>query len=183
MTSMMTFSKISIAITGIILATVIARIIGVLNNDYANLIISVGLAVQATMLIIFSIKYVIARYYRSKWVTIPRRTINDEYIKGDTDILPKSLSSTNPRNASVFSIYLEVKEFDEFPEFGIEKTKTSGKMTQDIGRHILNTNMGIKDGVFTFEADIIMSPNEVINFKFRKDTKVNIFSVKEIYIP
>lgn len=41
---MMTLSKISIAITGIILATGIANIIGVLNSEYADIIINIGLA-------------------------------------------------------------------------------------------------------------------------------------------
>lgn len=180
---MMIFSKISIAITGIILITGIVNIIGVLNSEYTNLIMNIGLALQITLLIIAGIIYVVARYYRSKWVTIPRYTISDKCVKGDTDIFSKSLSSTNPRKKSIFSIYMEIKEFDELPEFGIEKTKISGRMIQDINKHILNTNIGIQDGIFKFAADIIMSPNETINFKFRKDTKVDLFSVNEIYIP
>lgn len=180
---MMIFGKISIAITGVILLTGMARIIGLLNSEYTNLIISVCLAVQTAMLIIVCIMYVMARYYRSRCVTIPRYTINDKHVKGDTEIFPKSLSSTNPRKKSIFSIYVEVKEFDEIPEFGVEKTKISGRITQDVNRHILNTNIGIQDGIFKFGADIIMSPNEAINFKFRKDTKIDLFSVNEIYIP
>lgn len=180
---MMTISKISIVITGIILITGIARIIGILDDERTNLIINVGLAMQVAMLIIVGIMYAMARYYRSKYVTIPRYTINDKYVKGNTEILPGSLSSTNPRKKSIFSIYMEVKEFDEVPEFGIEKIKISGSITQDVNRHILNTKVGIEDGIFRFGTDIIMSPGETINFKFRQDTKIGLFSVKEIYIP
>lgn len=182
---MMILSKISIVIAGIILLTGIANVIGVLNDEYTNLIMNIGLAVQLTMLIILGIMYVMARHYRSRYVKIPRYIINDRYIKGDTEIFPKSLSSTNPRKESVFTIYMEVKvkEFDEIPEFGIEKTKISGIMIQDISKHIINTNAGIQDGIFKFGTDIIMSPNETINFKFRKDTKIDILSVNEIYIP
>lgn len=180
---MMIFSKISIAITGIVFITGVARIIGVLNDEYTNLIMNTCLTIQVILVIIVGIIYAMARYHRSRHVMIPRYTINDKYVKGNTEIFPESLLSTNPRKKSIFSIYVEVKEFDEIPEFGIEKTKISGNMIQDINRHVLRTNIGIQDGIFRFGADIIMSPNETVNFRFRKDTKIDLFSVNEIYIP
>jgi hypothetical protein len=181
---MFLFSKISLTIFFILTMTVIAEAFGVLSQRYANYILLVGTSIQMIMLIALVISLLIRKGELKRGVKIIRHKIEDKYIKGNTDLLPSFIGSTNPRKAAIFQIYIEAKDFKENPCFNMCKTVRGGpeKMI-DIKKHILRVNTSIVDDLFIFVADLIVRPDEKVNFKFENDINIKTFFIGELYIP
>lgn len=179
---MFIITKASLVSTLTLIIGIILGRFGILDEKYVNIIVDANIIVQSILLVIFTILLIHFRN-RPKGVKILRYQFENKLIKGDTDILSKPISSTNPRKFAIFKIYLEVKEFTEPPEFGIIKTCGHGKSISDIKKHLLNINSCIIEDTFIFYADVIVMPEEKVNFKFKKDTNVKSFLLSELYMP
>lgn len=182
---MITLTKIYLITLLIVISTGIAKFFNILDQKYGDYIIIIGLIALLFELIILLI-FVMSRYKTLKilknGVEIIRYRFDDKCIKGNTDILPKYITTTNPRKPSIFKIYVEVKDFKDYPDFGICKIG-SEKNSMEKEKHILGAGAGIIENLFIFHADIIVRPNERVNFKFTKDENVKTFFVGELYVP
>jgi len=183
---MFIFTKVSLTISFIMVITIIAEYFGILDKKYSTYIILIGFAIQIIILIIFIILLII-RYMMFKkldnGIKIIRHKFEDVCIKGQTDVLPKSINPTNPMKPSIFKIYIEVKDFKEPPDFGVIMSGKGRVNVSDMKKRMSNVATGIKDSLFIFHADIIVRPNENINFQFKTDANIKTFFVGEIYIP
>lgn len=182
---MFIFTKISLIMILIIMITFIAQDLGKVDIIYSTYIIFTCLVIQFIAAFVTIVIITLIRKKQPKnGIKIIRYRIEDRCIKGEEDILPEFITTTNPRKASIFKIYFGVKGFNKLPYFGIYKT---GKRDQDkmsnINEHIFNINVGIRDDLFIFHADVIVRPDEKINFKFKGDTNIEMFFVRELYIP
>lgn len=181
---MFTFTKISLVVAFIIIIAAIAQIMGKLDAIYTSYILLVGLATQVAILIVFVATILIRRNELKKGVKIIRYKYEDRYIKGEENVLPKFITTTNPRKASIFKIYFEIKDFKELPDFGIYKIgKGDPDKTSDVKKQVLNVNTGISNDLFIFHVDMLVRPDEKINFKFKNDANIKIFLLGELYIP
>lgn len=179
---MFIFTKISLVVTFIIIITATAQIMNKLDTIYTNYILLAGFVTQITILIVFVVTIFIRRNELKNGVKIIRYKYEDRYIKGEEDVLPEFITTTNPRNASIFKIYFEIKDFKELPDFGIYNIGKGSKMS-DVKKYVLNVNTGIKDNLFIFHVDMIVRPDEKINFKFKNDANIKTFFLGELYIP
>lgn len=179
---MFILTKISLAVTFIIIIAAVAQIVGKLDAIYVNYILLVGFVMQIVILIIFIVIILAKRNELKKGIKIIRYKYEDRYIKGEEDVLPEFVTTTNPRNASMFKIYFEIKDFKEPPDFSIYNIG-KGNNISDNKRHILNVNTGIRDDLFISHINMIVSPDEKINFKFKNDVNVKTFLLGELYIP
>ena len=183
---MYTIVKISLIVTLALLVSTVARISGILDDGYISIIMDVLLIIQAVILSLL-VAILIIKRQKMNGVKIVRYKFDNKFIKGNTDIIPECVSPTSPRKPALFKVFLEIdieniKNMEEPPEFGIFKIGT-GKAPQDIKNHIINANSGIIENSFIFDADIIVSPGEKINFRIKKDTIIKSFFLGEIYIP
>lgn len=178
-------TKISIIITFVLITNIIAESLGYIDTKISNYLVIIGLAIQTILLAIFSIIITMRKRQLKRTVKIPRYQFADKYIKGDTHILPKNISTTNPGKSSIFKIYFEIKDFkkDEPPDFCIYAMGKIPMEITDMKKHLADINIGIEDNLFIFNADIIVRPNQEINFMFKKDTNLKTFFVGEVYIP
>lgn len=178
-------TKVSILITLVLTMNLVAESLGFVEKKYSNYILIIGLAIQTILLAIFSIIIASRKRQLKRTVKIPRYRFEDRYIKGDTNILPKNISTTNPGKSSIFKIYFEIKDFkkDEPPDFCIFSMGKEPMEITDMKKHLADINIGIEDNLFIFNADIIVRPNQEINFAFKKDTNIKTFFVGEVYIP
>lgn len=179
---MFLFTKISLTVLFVLTMTMIAEAFGILSQRYGNYIFFVGISIQIIILIFLVTILLTKKNELKRGVKIIRHRIEDKYIKGDTDILPSFIGSTNPIKASIFKIFVEIKDFKDPPEFGMCKMGRNNTKI-DISKHILNVRAGIIEGSFIFDADIIVRPDEKVNFKFKNDTNIKLFLVGELYIP
>lgn len=115
-------------------------------------------------------------------VKIARYKIDNRLVKGDVDMLPIYVFSTNPRKLALFKVFIEIENVKEPPEFEMFKMSAE-KASQNITDHIVNINSGVIENSFIFDADIIVKPGEKINFRLKKDTIVKLFFLVEFYIP
>lgn len=181
---MFLFTKISLTVLFILTMIMVAEAFGILSQKYGSYIFFVGLSIQIIMLIALIVLLIIKKRELKRGVEIIRHRIDDKYIKGDTDILPSFIGPTNPRKASIFKIYLEAKDFKEDPGFSMCKMgKGSLEKMANIKKHVLYANTGIVDNLFVFTADIIVRPDEKINFKFKEDINIKMLFIGELYIP
>ncbi len=178
------FTKITLIIFIIVITSLIAEFVGILDVRYGSYILIAGILIQILLLAFLIIAIMNRKRELTKGIKIIRHKFEDKFIKGDTEILPKFMTSTNPRKSSIFKIFFQVKDFKEPPEFGILKMdKGNIKSDEDIKKHLLDVNAQIIEGSFIFDADIIVNPEEKINFKFKKDTNIKLFFIGELYLP
>lgn len=150
------------------------------DKKYTSFFIYTNTIVQALIIV----AYILLRINRPKDVKIIRHQFENKFIKGDMNIFPEYIFSTNPRNTTIFKIYCEVREFtkDGPSEFIFDIKGRQEQEIRDIKSHILNFKIGIEKDMLVYNGDIIVKPNEKINFKFRKDVNVKIFTLEEVYI-
>lgn len=173
--------KVSLIASLVLLLSTIARIFGILDKEYINIIMNIVLVIQAILLTMFII-IIIMKRRNMNGVKIIRYQIDNKLIKGNADILPEYMFPTNPRKLAFFKVFIEIEDVKEPPEFGILKMGTD-KTSHDIMDHVTNVNSGIMENSFIFDADIIVRPGEKINFRLKKDTIVKWFFLGEFYIP
>jgi hypothetical protein len=178
---MFILTKLSLIGNLIVLITFFAKIFGILEKRYADIIMIV-IAIMQVLLIVTLIIMVIMRIRKSKFIKIIRYRLHDTLVKGETDIIPENISPTHPKKATLFKIFLEIENISEVPEMGISKTNFE-RGVLDIKDYIINVNAGILDNSFIFDADIMVKPGEKINFQIKKDTFVKSFFLGEFYIP
>lgn len=53
----------------------------------------------------------------------------------------------------------------------------------DVKKQVLNVNTGISNDLFIFHVDMLVRPDEKINFKFKNDANIKTFLLGELYIP
>lgn len=179
---MFLFTKISLTIFLILMVVLVAEIFGILDRTYGNYIFIVGLSIQIIILIILLTTLLVRNNKLKRGVKIIRYKIMDKYIKGGTELIPEYITSTNPRKSSIFKIFVEAEDFKDPPDFGMCKMG-KGDINVDIKKHILGVRSGIIEKSFIFDADIIVGPDEKINFKFKDDINIKIFFIGELYIP
>ncbi len=180
---MFLFTKISLTVLFVLTMTMVAEAFGILSQRYGHYIFFVGISIQIIILIFLVTMLLMKKNELKRGVKIIRHRIEDKYIKGDTDVLPSFIGATNPIKASIFKIFVEIKDFKDPPEFGMCKIGRNNAKISDISKHILNVRTGIIEGSFIFDADIIVRPDEKINFKFKNDANIKLFLVGELYIP
>lgn len=180
---MFIFTKISLIIFSILTIDLIAEALGIIDPKHSNYVFIAGMIVQIMMFIFLIIIVLIKKRELKNGIKIIRHKIEDKLIKGGVEILPEFMIPTNPRKASVFKIFVEVRDFKEPPYFGILKMGRGNVAVNDIKKHLLGVRAGIIEGSFVFDADIIVRPDEKINFKFKDDTNVKMLFVGELYIP
>lgn len=161
----------------------VAEAFGILSRSYGVYIFFVGLSVQIILFIYLMTRLLMKKGELKRGVRIIRHKIEDKHIKGGTDILPSFIGATNPRKASIFKIFVEVIDFKNPPEFGVCKMGKGNMKVTDIKKHLLGVKVGVVQGSFIFDADIIVRPDEKINFKFKDDVNIKLFFVGELYIP
>lgn len=180
---MLISTKISLAIFLLIMITTIAKIFGKLDSIYVIYIAVAGISIQILMIAINLVLVLNRRKILKNGVKIVRYRIEDKNIKGDTDILPEFITTTNPIRPSIFTIYIEAKDIITPPEFGIyKKGKENPGKISDLKKHLSNISASIRDNLFIFYADIIVRPDETINFKFKQDVNIKIFFIGELYM-
>ena len=175
-----TLTIISMGSIVLMVLGLIATYFMTLDKKYIPFFIYVNIIVQA--LVITS--YILLRTNRPKDLKIVRHKFENKFKKGDMDIFPEHIFSTNPRNATIFKIYWQVSEFtkENPPEFVVDIKGRYGEVINDIKNHILNFKIGTEKDILVCKGDIIVKPNEKINFKFKKDVKVKMFILEEVYI-
>ncbi len=178
-------TKINYIIMFALIVNIVAEKLGYIDTKNSNYIWIIGLSIQIILLTIFVVLISMRKRQLKRTVKIPRYQFEDRYIKGDTHILPKNISTTNPGKSSIFKIYFEIKDFkkDEPPDFCIYAMGKVPMEITDMKKHLADINIGIEDNLFIFNADIIVRPNQEINFMFKKDTNLKTFFVGEVYIP
>ena len=172
-----TFIIISIGST--ILMVLVAHFM-TLDKKYISFFLYTNTIIQALVIA----AYVLLRINRQKHLKIVRHQFENKFIKADMDIFPEYIFSTNPRNTTAFKIYCELSEFakDDPPEFIIDIKGRYGQAIHDIKNHILNFKVEIEKDILICKGDIIVRPNENVNFKFRKDVTIKIFTLEEMYM-
>lgn len=178
---MLIITKISLAAFILVTIAMAAKALGVLDKRYSDMIMLGALALQTIILGLLIIILIMKRR-KLHGVKIIRYQLHDIFVKGDTNILSDNVSPTNPRKSALFKIFLEIENISETPEIGISKIG-SGRVIPNIKDHIININSGMVNNNFIFDADIIVGPNEKINFRIKKDTVVKLFFLGEFYIP
>lgn len=177
------FSKISLTILFVLTASLIAEILGFISKKNSDYIFLIGLSIQILLFIIILISYTKQRDVLKRGVKIIRYKTENRFIKGNTDVLPSFISSTNPRKASIFKIFFEADKCEELPYFGILKIGKGNIGPDDLKKHLLNLRSGIMEESFIFDADILVKPDEKINFKFKDDINIKFLFIGEIYMP
>ena len=172
-------TKVSLVTSLIVLTTIFAEIIGILDKKYLIPILYVCMVIQ--IIILIGAFIVIMRIRGIRGVKIIRYRLEDKFVKGETDIIPEYISPTNPGKLAMFKVFLEIDKMEEMPEFGLSKIGSIEK--KDIKEHIVNINSGIVNDHFIFDADIVVRPGEKINFRLKKDTTIKLFFLGEFYIP
>ena len=150
-----------------------------LDKKYISFFIYANMIVQAFVIV----AYILLRANRPKDLKIVRYRFENKFKKGDMDIFPEHIFSTSPRNPTIFKIFWQVREFtkDDPPEFIIDIKGRNGEVIHDIKSHILSSKIGTEQDMLVYNGDVIIRPNEKINFKFRKDVNVKIFALEEVY--
>lgn len=179
---MFIITKISLASTFTMIIGIVLGTLGKLDDKYVNIIMNANIVIQILCFMIFAVLFIFFHNW-PKGIKILRYKFEDRLIKGDTDIFQKPIFSTNPRRMAIFKIYLEADQFTEPPELDITKIGNYGKPSSDIHKHFLHIDSSIKENIFMFHADMIVMPNEKINFKFKKDTNIKTFLLGELYLP
>lgn len=180
---MLIIGKISLTATLILMISVVASIFGILDNRYVKMIMYAVFVVQ-TMLLIIVIIILILKKRKMKGVRIIRYQLQNQPVKGETNIISEKISPTNPMKSTLFKIFLEIDNISEPPEIGIGIYKiTTEKIIPDIKNHVVNINSGMVDHSFIFDADVIVRPEEQINFQVKKDTTIKLFFLGEFYVP
>lgn len=170
-----TLVKISLGSIFLMILGVIALYFKILDRKYVEVIIYGNILVQGIVLF-FRLK---KRIIKEKDVEILRYQFKNKSIKEYTNIFPEHLCSTNTRKPSIFKIYWEA---NSPPQFVIEMIGNNGKVISDIKNRIIDINTKIYRDITIFNAELKVMPNEKINFQFRKDIDIELFTLKEIYI-
>lgn len=178
---MFIITKISLTSTLILAISVIAKMLGILDGKYVTMTLYVTLVIQALLLLVV-IHILIIRRRKMTGIRIVRYQLHDTPVKGETNIIPEKIFPTNPRKSAQFKIFLEIDNVSEIPEVGISKIAAE-KIILDINNHIININSSIVNHNFIFDADVIVSPGEEINFQIKKDTFIKVFFLGEYYTP
>lgn len=138
--------------------------------------------IASLIIIVLIMIFILMRRQKFNGVKIIRYQFCDRSVKGDTNILPENISSTNPRKSALFKVFLEIENVSEPPEIGISKDGVKRELP-NIKDHIVNINSGKIKENFIFDAELIVRPNEKINFQIKKDTVIKLFFLGEFYIP
>lgn len=171
-----TLVKISLGAIFLMVLGAIALYFKMLDRKYFEAIIYGNILVQGTVLFIRLKK----RMIKQKDVEILRYQFKNRSIKEYTNIFPEHICSTNTRKPSIFKIYWDTNSPQQF---AIEMIGNNGKIISDIKSRIIYINTTKADkGITMFNAEIKVMPNEKINFQFRKDVNIELFTLKEIYI-
>lgn len=176
-----TLRDISIGLSIIVLAISIGTY-GIANKKSISTILMVIVAIQISLFIIFLVGH-IRRYMASIYVPIPILRFDNRIVRGHTNISPEYICATNPNGSSTLNISFEIKDLQEYPEFGILKINKNLRI-EDIEKEILKMEERItEDKVTRFNIDIIINPEEKINFQFDRDVNLRLFTVHEMYKP
>lgn len=174
-----TLVKISLGSIFLMILGVIALYFKILDRKYVEAIIYGNILVHGTVLL-FRLK---KRLTKQKDVEMLRCQFKNKFIKEYTNILPEHICPTNTRKPSIFKIYWEAYwDANSPPQFVIEMMGNNGKVISDIKSRIIYINTKTDKGITVFNAEIKVMPNEKINFQFRKDVNIELFTLKEIYI-
>lgn len=167
----------------------IAELLGYIRTEYANVIMTTSLMVQAVLMAVL-----IRRVAKSLHVggmapmttnpiptvgvTIPKNRFNDKHVPGDKEILPYGIKPVHPWKDSILKIVMElVPDKENRPlKFYIIRKCHNDECEQEIdvvepsdsSKHVFRLNI---------------NPEELINFKFSRDAIVKSFMVEELYIP
>lgn len=178
---MFVLTKLSLVTSFIVLTLIAARILGIMDEKYYEITMYIMLAMQLLILLTLVI-IVILKRRKMKGVRIVRYQTENKFIKGDTNIIPEYISSTNTRNSAIFSVLLQIDNITSVPEVTISKMLGDKKLT-DIKDHIITVDAGLVENCYMFHADIISRPGEKINFNLNIDATVKLFFLGELYIP
>ena len=178
---MYTLIKVSLVASIVMIITFVVESLGILDKRYASAIMDAVLVLQIALLIMAIIIFVM-KSRKMHGIKIIRYQISNKLIKGDTNILPENLFPTNPRKPALFKIFLEIENVESPPDIGIFKM-CAERILLDIEDNIININSGIVENSFIFDADVIVRPDEKINFKLKKDTTIKLFFLGEFYTP
>jgi hypothetical protein len=180
-TLMYTLSKISLAMSLVVLMASVAKTLNILDKRYTVIIMVAAAVIQAILLVLVVMSAII-RGRQTCGVKMTRYQFHDRFVKGNDYILPEYISTTNPRKSAIFKLLVEIKDVSEPPEITISKIGVAS-VEQDIKNHIVNIESFTVDNSFLLDADIIIQPGEKINFGFKKDIVVKSFFLGELYVP
>lgn len=178
---MFVLTKISLAATFLVLTAITARMLGILDKEYYEITMYTILAIQLIILLILVVILILKRR-KMKGVRIVRYQTQNKFIKGDTNIIPEYVSSTNTRKSAIFTVLLQIENVKSVPEVTISKMLGEKKIT-DIKNHIITVDAGMIENCYMFHADIISHPGEKINFNLSTDATLKLFFLGELYIP
>jgi len=178
---MFVLTKISLVATFLVLTAIAARMLGILDKEYYETMMYTILAIQLIILSILVVIFILKRR-KMKGVRIVRYKTENKFIKGDTNIIPEYISSTNTRKSAIFTVLLQIENVTIAPEITISKMLGEKKVT-DIKNHIITVDAGMVENCYMFHADIISHPGEKINFNLNTDATLKLFFLGELYIP
>lgn len=178
---MYTLSKLSLAVCIATAAAFVAEKFGILELRYVVIIAIINASVQAILLIIL-MATVITKYRKVSGVRMTRYQFYDRFIKGNENILPEHISTTNPRKSAIFKVLLEIKYAGDPNEIVLSKKGLSPLVT-DKKNHYVNIHSGMINDSLVFDADIAVKPGEEINLLLKKDALVKSFFLGEFYVP
>lgn len=178
---MYTRTKLSLATCIVTGAALVAEKLGILELRYVIIIAIISCAIQTILVGILTATY-IKKYRNTYVVRIARCQFNDRFVKGNDYMIPKHVSTTNPRKSAIFKILMDIKYTGEPPEVVVSKNNVAS-VASDIKNHIINANSGAVDDNLLFDADVIVKPGEEINLHLNKDALIKSFFLGEFYIP
>lgn len=169
----------------IIFFSILSIIISVTNgfNDVINeeqqMQILIFIFVMQGICIILYFKYSFPlKKMNTSGIVIPRIILKEKNIKANEDSFPTFIKPTNPMKISVFKITFVVKEEDI--QFGFVKKIFNKILPMELER-ISDIDSTVEENSLTVNAGLILTPDEEFNFRFNKDTFVNLFTVDEYY--
>ena len=149
----------------------------ILDKKYFITILYINMMVQGLVIILY---YLNGSNKKTKNVKIMRCEFRNKFIR---DLLPEYIYPTSPRNPAIFKIYLETDEFTKDDnDFFVDIIGGNGETIQNVNSRVLYIKTKVATDIFVFNAEIKIFPNEKINFRFRKDANVKIFTMEEVYI-
>lgn len=162
-------------------AAFIASTFGLIDPRQMLIISIIAIITMMAMVIIlmFTIRKAIkngeAPNFPGVRVIIPRARIDDKFVLANSDLLKKSMIPTNPFHRCVFRISMEINKSIEQLGISAVRLRESGTIENKIKKALVAKE--------TYTIDTIVSPDEVLNFKFDNDVDIKKLLIDELYIP
>lgn len=108
-------------------------------------------------------------------VPIKRCDFIDKNIKSKSDIFSGGITSTNPNKMAIFNVHIEMDDNPEPMTMRTYKTKEQCGVVEEVFTEIKPKS--------SHDIDLLIKPEEALNFQFDKSGIIKKLMVTEIYAP